>query len=78
VPKRYDLAGFLTAHRRQHGTAGEEQAAQVDGHQTVPFFRIDAFDPAAIHRHDGKHRRVVDQHIDAAEALERACRHLLG
>ena len=69
-----DFAGFLFAHGRQHGAAAKKQAAQIHRHQPVPFFRIDGFDSAAVHRHDRKDRSIVDQHVDSAEMLERCAR----
>ena len=73
-----DLAGFLRAHGRQHGAAAEKQAAQIDRHELIPFRRIDGFDAAAVHRHDGENRGVVDENIDAAEAIESLRGHFLG
>ncbi len=66
------------SHCRQYGTAAQKHTAEIDRHQPVPFVGFDGFDPAAVHRHDGEHRRVVDQDIDAAETLEGACGHFLG
>ena len=68
------LPDFCAAHRRQHRTATEKQASQIHRHEPIPFFRVDGFDTAAVHRHDREDRGVVDQYVDSAEPFERLLR----
>src|SRR5262249_21635073 len=68
-----DLAAPLRLHRREYRAAGEEHAAQVDGHDAIPFLDRD-FEPGASRQH-AHQRGVVDEDVDRAEALERGLRH---
>jgi hypothetical protein len=70
------LPRFCDLHGREHWTAGQEHAAQVDRHHPVPFlYRY--FQPRAA-RQNAHQRGIVDEHVDAAETLKRGLRHGVG
>src|SRR5262245_11830445 len=71
-----DLAPLLRLHGWEHSATGEEHAAQVDRHHTIPLLDRD-FEPGAARQH-AHQRGVVDEYVDRAEAIERGTCHRFG
>ena len=68
-----DAAAALRAHRRQHRLAREKRRAHVDGDQLVELRRR-----VFAERMPDADARVVDEHVDAAERLNRRGDHACG
>ena len=69
----HDLPAALLAHHRDHRAAGEEHRRDVHLHHAVPLLERDLGERAHLERR--VETGVVDEHVDAAVALERLLDH---
>jgi hypothetical protein len=68
----------LLLHVRHDRAAAEEDTTQFDGHQPIPFLDGDLLKLHAGHGGALRERSIVNEAIDAPEALHRGPRHALG
>src|SRR5579883_315064 len=73
-----DLAVALHPHVRDDGAAREPGPAQIDGHQLVPFLRVDLVETETRHRDRRENRCIIHEDVDLPELLHGAAGHRFG